>query len=314
MEKYILNKIIAAPGEAHRVADYDPSFTAGLTQEEAEKRLLENVKKLARYQNKMYAEDRYALLLVFQGMDGAGKDGTIKHVMSGVNPQGCQVFSFKQPSAEELDHDFLWRIHKAVPERGRIGIFNRSHYEDVLVAKVHPAVLLNTKLPDIRTEADITPGFWKRRYKQINNFEKYLTANGIVMLKFFLNVSKEEQQKRFISRLEDESKNWKFSVSDFAERKYWDDYMQAYSDMLSATSTSYAPWYVIPADNKWFMRFLVGQLICDKMKEINPKYPEVTQETKTELTIYKKLIHTEKEGEETATSEENRQYADSMPL
>lgn len=199
-------------------------------------------------------------------MDAAGKDGTIKHVMSGINPQGCQVYSFKQPSAEELDHDYLWRINRSLPERGRIGIFNRSQYEDVLIAKVHPEILLSNKLPGILKAKDIDNEFWKRRYRQINDFERYLTENGTVIIKFFLNVSKAEQKKRFMERLNDESKNWKFSSADVKERQYWDDYMKAYSDVLTETSTEIAPWYVIPADNKWFMRYAVGQIICERME------------------------------------------------
>ncbi len=249
-----------------------------------------NVKKLRKLQSKLYAEDRYAVLLIFQAMDGAGKDGTIKHVMSGVNPQGCQVYSFKQPSAEELDHDFLWRIHKAVPERGRIGIFNRSHYEDVLISRVHPEILLGTKLPLIRTVKDITPKFWRNRYQQINDFERYLTDNGIVVLKFFLNVSNEEQKLRFLARIEDETKNWKFSVSDIKERGYWDAYMKAYSDMLTHTSTQIAPWYVIPVDNKWFMRYAVGEIIVSKMEALNLRYPRVEKEVKEEISRYRDLL------------------------
>lgn len=203
---------------------------------------------------------------LFSGDGRCRKDGTIKHVMSGINPQGCQVYSFKQPSAEELDHDYLWRINRSLPERGRIGIFNRSQYEDVLIAKVHPEILLSSKLPGILKTEDIDNGFWKRRYRQINDFERYLTENGTVIIKFFLNVSKAEQKKRFMERLNDESKNWKFSSADVKERQYWDDYMKAYSDVLTETSTEIAPWYVIPADNKWFMRYAVGQIICERME------------------------------------------------
>ncbi len=290
MEKKLIQSLIATPGAKHKVASFDPAYTGKITQAESEKLLKANVKKLRKLQSKLYAEDRYAVLLIFQAMDGAGKDGTIKHVMSGVNPQGCQVYSFKQPSAEELDHDFLWRIHKAVPERGRIGIFNRSHYEDVLISRVHPEILLGTKLPLIRTVKDITPKFWRNRYQQINDFERYLTDNGIVVLKFFLNVSNEEQKLRFLARIEDETKNWKFSVSDIKERGYWDAYMKAYSDMLTHTSTQIAPWYVIPADNKWFMRYAVGEIIVSKMEALNLRYPRVEKEVKEEISRYRDLL------------------------
>jgi PPK2 family polyphosphate:nucleotide phosphotransferase len=291
MKKEVLKKMIAKPNEKHKVSDYESGYTAGLTQEKAERLLENNIKKMRKLQDKLYAQDRYAVLIIFQAMDAAGKDGTIKHVMSGVNPQGCQVFSFKQPSSEELDHDFLWRINKCLPERGRIGIFNRSHYEDVLVAKVHPFIVLGTKLPQIKREEDVTGKFWKRRYKQINNFEQYLVENGIVVIKFFLNVSKEEQGKRFLDRLDDESKNWKFSLSDLKEREYWDDYMEAYSDMLTHTSTDEAPWYVIPADNKWFMRYAVGQIICNRLEELKLHYPVLDDQAKKELETAKAILN-----------------------
>ena len=263
---------------------------ADLLRVEAEALLAENIGKLSSLQDKLYAQDRYAVLVIFQAMDAAGKDGTIKHVMSGINPQGCQVYSFKQPSAEELDHDYLWRINRCLPERGRIGIFNRSHYEDVLVAKVHPEIVLSAKLPGIMGPGDITPKFWKKRYRQINDYERYLTENGTVIIKFFLNVSKEEQKRRFLSRLEDEAKNWKFSVSDLKERSYWDDYMKAYSDMLTHTSTEEAPWYVIPADNKWFMRYAVGQILCDRMNELDLHYPEMPVEARHQIEDFKRAL------------------------
>ena len=210
MKKEILKELIAKPGKEHHVSDFNHSFTTDM--------------------------------VIFQAMDAAGKDGTIKHVMSGINPQGCQVYSFKQPSAEELDHDYLWRINRSLPERGRIGIFNRSHYEDVLIAKVHPEIVLSNKLPNITKTEDIDSDFWQHRYRQINDFERYLTENGTVIIKFFLNVSKEEQKKRFLERLNDESKNWKFSSADIKERQYWNHYMKAYSDVLTETSTEIAPW------------------------------------------------------------------------
>lgn len=290
MKKEVLKKMIAKPGEKHKVSEFETDFTANLNKEDAEKLLSENVDKLSKLQDKLYAQDRYSVLVIFQAMDAAGKDGTVKHVMSGINPQGCQVFSFKAPSPEELDHDYLWRIYRCLPERGRIGIFNRSHYEDVLVAKVHPAIVLNGKLPKVTKVEDVNDKFWKKRYRQINDFERHLTENGTVVLKFFLNVSHDEQEKRFLARLEDESKNWKFSASDLKERQYWDDYMNVYSDMLTHTSTDEAPWYVIPADNKWFMRYAVGEIICNRMKELDLHYPVLTDEAKQNIEAAKEIL------------------------
>lgn len=290
MKKNILKDLLAKPGQKHLVSDFDTSSTDDITKQDAKGQLTRNVEKLAELQNMLYAQDRYSILIIFQAMDAAGKDGTIKHVMSGINPQGCQVYSFKQPSAEELDHDYLWRINRSLPERGRIGIFNRSHYEDVLVAKVHPQIVLSSKLPGIDSLADIDADFWKRRYRQINDFERYLSENGTVILKFFLNVSKEEQRKRFIERLNDPAKNWKFSFSDIEERHFWDDYMNAYSAVLTETSTEMAPWYVIPADNKWFMRYAVGKIICERMKQLNLHYPKLSKEGLKRLEEYKKSV------------------------
>lgn len=290
MKKNILKDLLAKPGQKHLVSDFDTSSTDDITKQDAKEQLTRNVEKLAELQNMLYAQDRYSILIIFQAMDAAGKDGTIKHVMSGINPQGCQVYSFKQPSAEELDHDYLWRINRSLPERGRIGIFNRSHYEDVLVAKVHPQIVLSSKLPGIDSLADIDADFWKRRYRQINDFERYLSENGTVILKFFLNVSKEEQRKRFIERLNDPAKNWKFSFSDIEERHFWDDYMNAYSAVLTETSTEMAPWYVIPADNKWFMRYAVGKIICERMKQLNLHYPKLSKEGLKRLEEYKKSV------------------------
>lgn len=290
MKKNILKDLLAKPGQKHLVSDFDTSSTDDITKQDAKEQLTRNVEKLAELQNMLYAQDRYSILIIFQAMDAAGKDGTIKHVMSGINPQGCQVYSFKQPSAEELDHDYLWRINRSLPERGRIGIFNRSHYEDVLVAKVHPQIVLSSKLPGIDFLADIDVDFWKRRYRQINDFERYLSENGTVILKFFLNVSKEEQRKRFIERLNDPAKNWKFSFSDIEERHFWDDYMNAYSAVLTETSTEMAPWYVIPADNKWFMRYAVGKIICERMKQLNLHYPKLSKEGLKRLEEYKKSV------------------------
>lgn len=290
MKKNLLKDLLAKPGQNHLVADFDTSFTAGVSKQDAKEQLARDVEKLAELQDMLYAQDHYSVLVIFQAMDAAGKDGTIKHVMSGINPQGCQVYSFKQPSAEELDHDYLWRINRSLPERGRIGIFNRSQYEDVLIAKVHPEIILSSKLPGIKTLEDINADFWKCRYRQINDFERYLTENGTVILKFFLNVSKEEQKKRFLERLNDPAKNWKFSSSDIDERQFWDDYMNAYADVLTETSTEVAPWYVVPADNKWFMRYAVGRIICERMKQLDLHYPKLSKEKLTKLAEYKKIV------------------------
>lgn len=290
MKKDILKDLLAKPGKQHSVSDFDPSFTGKLSKQDAKDQLAQDIEKLSELQSMLYAQDRYSILIIFQAMDAAGKDGTIKHVMSGINPQGCQVFSFKQPSAEELDHDYLWRINRCLPERGRIGIFNRSHYEDVLIAKVHPEIILFGKLPGIETVKDIDPDFWKRRYRQINDFERYLTENGTVVLKFFLNVSKAEQKKRFTERLDDKAKNWKFSSADIKERQFWDEYMKAYADVLTETSTELAPWYVIPADNKWFMRYAVGRIICDRMKQLDLHYPKLSEEGLRKLEECKKSV------------------------
>lgn len=290
MKKEVLKELTAKPGKEHHVSDFNPSFTADMFKQDAKEQLVQNIEKLSELQSMLYAQDRYSVLVIFQAMDAAGKDGTIKHVMSGINPQGCQVYSFKQPSAEELDHDYLWRINRSLPERGRIGIFNRSQYEDVLIAKVHPEILLSSKLPGILKTEDIDNGFWKRRYRQINDFERYLTENGTVIIKFFLNVSKAEQKKRFMERLNDESKNWKFSSADVKERQYWDDYMKAYSDVLTETSTEIAPWYVIPADNKWFMRYAVGQIICERMEKLDLHYPQLSKEALERLEECKKNV------------------------
>jgi len=234
------------------------------------------------------------VLVVFQAMDAAGKDGTIEHVMSGVNPQGCQVFSYKRPSSEELDHGYLWRIQKNVPERGRIGIFNRSHYEDVLVSRVHPELLLGAQIPGVNDVNDADEAFWERRYRQINDFERYLTETGTTVVKFFLNVSKEEQRRRLLKRIDEKEKHWKFSAADLKERDLWDDYMDAYSKMLTNTSTEYAPWYVIPADHKWFMRYAVGSIINRRLEELKTSYPKLDKAAEAELAECRKRL--EKEG------------------
>lgn len=252
--------------------------------------LRNNVARLAELQDVLYAENRHALLIIFQAMDAAGKDGAIKHVMSGLNPQGCEVTSFKQPSAEELDHDFLWRTSKRVPERGRIGIFNRSYYEDVLIVRVHPEILRLAQLPEkVETDKNI----WKKRFLQIKNFENYLSENGVHVLKFFLHVSKEEQKNRFLSRIETPEKNWKFSAGDAKERAFWNDYMQAYTDAMQNTSTENAPWYVIPADKKWFTRVAVSEVIIKKMQSLNLQYPKISDVQRQSLLEAKKILESE---------------------
>lgn len=270
--------------------DYDPSYKADyVKKEDAAGMLQQGIEQLKLYQDMLYAQDTYALLIVLQAMDAAGKDGTIKHVMSGVNPQGCQVYSFKAPSSEELDHDYLWRCAKNVPERGRIGIFNRSYYEEVLITRVHPEVLSKQRLPKSAMDEHI----WKRRFEEINNFEKYLVNNGIIILKFFLNVSKEEQKKRFLERIDRPEKNWKFSSNDAKERAFWDDYMKAYEDMFNHTSTEHAPWYIIPADRKWFTRLAVSVVIDEKLKSLNLKYPTISDEARIELMKAKEILENE---------------------
>jgi PPK2 family polyphosphate:nucleotide phosphotransferase len=252
--------------------------------------LAKNVERLAVLQDVLYAQNVHSLLIIFQAMDAAGKDSAIKHVMSGINPQGCQVTAFKAPSAEELDHDFLWRCQQALPERGRIGIFNRSHYEEVLVVRVHPNILQSQQLPDdIKNDKDI----WKKRYRQIRDWEEMLADNGTHMIKFFLNVSKDEQKKRFLERIDQPDKNWKFSAGDAKERALWKDYMNAYVDAMSATSTERSPWYVIPADKKWFTRLAVSEVIVKSLESLNMKYPVLTPEHQSELAECKKILESE---------------------
>ena len=281
---------IVSPGKKIRLKDYDPGFTAHYkNKDEASTKLQKDIKELAKYQNMLYAESTYALLVVLQAMDTAGKDGIIQHVMTGLNPQGTQVHSFKAPSVEELDHDFLWRNMQALPERGGIGIFNRSYYEEVLVVRVHPEILDLQKLPP----GAKGKGIWKCRFEEINNFENYLTRNGIVVLKFFLNLSKEEQRQRLLARINTPEKNWKFSLADVKERTYWDDYMMAFEDTFNHTSTEQAPWYIIPADNKWFTRTVVADVIVEKLKSLNLNYPVISQEHRKGLLESKKLLENE---------------------
>ena len=280
------------PGKKFRLAGCDPADDGGLdiSKKKANALLAEGVEKLADLQSRLYAQDRWSLLVVIQAMDAAGKDSTIKHVMSGINPQGCQVVAFKTPSSLELDHDFLWRCARELPERGRIGIFNRSHYEEVLVVRVHANILAGQHLPPGLVRKDI----WKERYESINDFERHLARNGTRVLKFFLNVSKEEQRKRFLERLDLPEKNWKFAMGDVSERGLWKDYMQAYEDAISATSTGWAPWYVVPADRKWFTRLVVSQVIVDALESLGLEYPKVDAERKKELAEARKALEKEK--------------------
>jgi PPK2 family polyphosphate:nucleotide phosphotransferase len=284
--------LLIPSGKKIRLSNYDPGFSGKFkSKEESQQKLSKDITELAALQDVLYAQDAYSLLLIFQAMDAAGKDGVIKHIMSGVNPQGCQVYAFKTPSQEELDHDYMWRSMKALPERGRIGIFNRSYYEEVLIVRVHPEILNGQRLPQ---KERLDNDFWNHRYADINSIERYLTRNGIVILKFFLNVSKEEQKKRFLERIDHPEKNWKFSLFDIKEREHWDDYMEAYENMLNATSTKWAPWHVIPADKKWFTRAAVADIIVRKLKSLNLQYPEVSNVHKQDLVKAGKQLKTEK--------------------
>ena len=279
--EFKLRDILVIPD--HRISlkkDFDPDFTGGYEDKAgALERVAANVQRLAELQEKLYAQDVYGILIIFQAIDAAGKDGAIRHVMSGVNPQGCHVTSFKSPSSEDLDHDYMWRAAKMIPARGMIGIFNRSYYEEVLAVKVHPEFLAKQNLPG-KAGGD---AFWKRRYREINRFEKYLTSNGIIPIKFFLNLSKKEQKKRFIARIDEPKKNWKFSVADFNERARWDDYQQAFEDMLNHTSTEHAPWFVIPSDNKWFARLAISEAISVVMERLKLKFPDIGDARRAEL-------------------------------
>jgi PPK2 family polyphosphate:nucleotide phosphotransferase len=289
--EFRLKDILAVPGRKISLKkDFDPGFTGGYKDKKGGlMRVSANVARLSDLQERLYAQDTRAVLIIFQAMDAAGKDGAIRHVMSGVNPQGCHVTSFKAPSSEELDHDYLWRAFKALPAKGMMGIFNRSYYEEVIVVRVHPELLDKQKLaPEARPRNP-----WKPRFKEINNFEEYLVRNGTVILKFFLNVSKEEQKKRFLARIDEAHKNWKFSVADFEERSYWNQYQEAFEEMLNETSTDAAPWFVIPADNKWFARLAVSESICTVMEQMDLKFPKVTDERHTELLKIKAALGAE---------------------
>jgi PPK2 family polyphosphate:nucleotide phosphotransferase len=279
-------------GQGFRLKDHDPGATGKLGSEskpKAKQLLAQGIEWLAERQDMLYAQNRWSILLVFQAMDAAGKDGTIKHVMSGVNPQGCQVYSFKQPSAEELDHDFLWRTTRCLPERGRIGIFNRSYYEEVLVVRVHPELLAKQQLPPRSAKRDI----WDERLADIAAFERYLARNGTVILKFFLNVSPQEQKRRFLERLDDPEKHWKFSPSDVAERTHWNAYMRAYEEAIRATAAKHAPWYVVPADNKWYTRLVVAAAIVDAMERLALAYPTISSKQKQELAAARAALRRE---------------------
>jgi PPK2 family polyphosphate:nucleotide phosphotransferase len=288
-----LAKPFRVTDEKFRLKDIDPGDTLDFTSEDkprAKEALAMGVDVLAELQDMLYAQDCWAVLLIFQAMDAAGKDGAIKHVMSGVNPQGCQVFSFKSPTSEDLDHDYLWRCIKCLPERGRIGIFNRSYYEETLVVRVHREFLEKQKLPpDL-----ITKDIWKERFQDIRSFERYLTRNGVAIRKFFLHVSNKEQKKRFLGRIEEPEKNWKFSANDAKERGHWDDYMGAYEDMIRNTATKEAPWYVVPADNKWFTRVVVAAAVIDGLAELDLKYPKVSESKLKELAAAKRALQTGK--------------------
>ena len=280
-------------GRKFRLADIDPADTLTLTSEDkpqAKQALKEGNEALAELQEMLYAQDRWAVLLIFQGMDAAGKDSAIKHVMSGVNPQGCEVSSFKAPNNEELDHDYLWRCVRRLPERGRIGVFNRSYYEETLVVRVHPELLERQRLPPELVSKNI----WEERFEDIGNFERYLSRNGVLIRKFFLHVSKKEQKKRFLERLDHPEKNWKFSASDIAEREFWKDYMNAYEDTIRHTATKRAPWYVVPADNKWFTRVVVAAAIVDALWSLDLHYPKIDAARRKELKAAKRKLLREK--------------------
>lgn len=288
------DKYLVKPGKKIKMADFDTDYNGHLDKEVGKSELDRVKGELSKYQEVLYAADSRSVLIIFQAMDAAGKDGAIAHVMSGLNPQGCQVYSFKTPNSEEYDHDFLWRHYKALPERGRIGIHNRSHYENVLVCKVHPEYVLSERLPNYTSVDKIDKDFWKNRYESIRSFEKHLSNNGVVILKFFLHVSKDEQKKRFLDRIEDPSKNWKFSSGDIKERALWDDYMKAYEEALNETSTDEAPWYVIPADKKWYTRLAVSQIIAEKLESLNLQFPKLPKAEVETLAGYKEQLLKEK--------------------
>lgn len=278
------------PGTKVKLAkDFDPTYTAGLVKPAVKAELPRVIENMSELHERLYAEKSRSLLLIFQAMDAAGKDGTIRNVTSGLNPQGCQVTAFAAPSTEELAHDYLWRIVRALPERGRVGIFNRSHYEEVLVARIHPKLIESQRLPP----ETLGKGLWKMRFEHINNFERYLVENGTYILKFFLNVSKAEQRRRFLNRIDRPDKNWKFNMGDIRDREHWDDYHKAYEDVFEATSTKWAPWYVIPADHKWFTHLAVAHIIYKKLQELDPQIPKVGEDVRAQLLEARKKLEAE---------------------
>lgn len=290
--KLDIEKFLVKQGSKVSLKDYDPAYHGGLNKKQGKEELMHNVAELAEFQEKFWADDRYSMLIVLQARDAAGKDSAIKHVMSGLNPQSCRVHSYKTPSREELDHNYLWRHFRDLPERGAIGIFNRSHYENVLATKVNPQFLLNEKLPEINSPEKADKTFWNNRYEQINDFEKHLFQNGCRVIKIYLNVSKEEQKQRFLDRLNQEDKNWKFSSSDLEARAQWDEYDKAYEEMLEKTSTDYAPWYVVPADKKYFTRVAIGEIIVAHFKQLDLRYP--SPESAEQLAKAKQVLMDEK--------------------
>ena len=297
-EKLIqLKKFTVNPGKKIKLKDFDTEYTGKTLNKGDSELLLENGRKhLADVQDMLYAHNRYSVLIILQAMDAAGKDGAVKHIMSGFNPLGVKVYSFKVPNSAELDHDYFWRHELALPARGEIAIHNRSHYENVLVTKVHPEWILNEHIPGVDSVKQVDDKFWQKRYKQIRRFEKNLADNGTIILKFFLNVSKKEQKKRFLERIDDTSKNWKFSLSDLKERTYWDDYQKAYEEALSATSTDYAPWFIIPADDKWFSRLAIAAIIARQFSKLDINYPTINQAQKEELQKAKLQLMSEKDN------------------
>jgi PPK2 family polyphosphate:nucleotide phosphotransferase len=289
-QEKLAHKFRVEEGKNFRLKDFDPAETGQWrSKDQAAKALQDGVERTADLQDMLYAQDKWALLLIFQAMDAAGKDGAIKHVMSGVNPQGCQVYSFKVPSEQELQHDFLWRTTRDLPERGHIGIFNRSYYEEVLVVRVHPELMKNEKLPEALMRKEI----WEERFEDIRCFERHLARSGTVIRKFFLHVSRKEQKKRFLARLDEPEKNWKFSSGDIHERRYWDDYQEAYEDMIRNTASKHSPWYVVPADNKWFTRLVISSVIVDTLESLDLAYPKVEPKKKAELEESRHLLERE---------------------
>lgn len=289
----IINKFKIDNGKGFSLKDHDAAYADGFEKDDAKDVLTALIAETSDLQTELYAANKYALLIIFQAMDAAGKDSAIAHTLSGLNPQGCQVYSFKQPSTEDYQHDFLWRHYKTLPERGRIGIHNRSHYENVLITKVHPELILKENLPGVNSVKDIDSKFWDKRYESIRGFEEHLTNSGTVIIKFFLNVSKDEQKERFLQRIDDPKKNWKFSASDIEERGYWDDYMTAYQKAIQETATKDCPWYVVPADKKWFTRIAISNVILQTLKDLKLKYPVLPKEEKDRLDECKKMLEKE---------------------